>query len=117
LIQTRSQLEKERNEREAVARQLKDLRDDARRRIDALERRNQELEADNDSLLAQVKNTDGKRNKTQDLEERVRVLENERKKAEVALNNAEAQLSKVQDLKIEAERRNETLRREIDMLT
>jgi hypothetical protein len=52
LIQTRSQLDKERNEREAVARQLKDLRDDARRRIDALERRNQELEADNESLLA-----------------------------------------------------------------
>jgi len=33
------------------------------------------------------------------------------------LKTSETQLSKLQDLKMEAERRNESLRREIDMLT
>jgi len=75
------------------------------------------LEADNDSLMAQVRSMDGKKSKTQDLTERVRVLETEKKHAETNLSTAEAQLSKVQDSKIEAERRNESLRREVDMLT
>lgn len=75
------------------------------------------MEADNDSLMAQVRSMDGKKSKTQDLTERVRVLETEKKHAETNLSTAEAQLSKVQDSKIEAERRNESLRREVDMLT
>ena len=75
------------------------------------------MEADNDSLMAQVRSMDGKKSKTQDLTERVRVLETEKKHVETNLSTAEAQLSKVQDSKIEAERRNESLRREVDMLT
>jgi len=37
-------------EKDSMAKQLKDLRLDAHRRIDALERRNQELEADHQVL-------------------------------------------------------------------
>jgi len=37
-------------EKETVTKQLKDLRMDTNRRLDSLERRNQELEADNQVL-------------------------------------------------------------------
>ena len=50
LLQYKTQLERERMEKDNMAKQLKDLRLDAHRRIDALERRNQELEADNQVL-------------------------------------------------------------------
>jgi cell shape-determining protein MreC len=40
LIQTRSQLERERMEKETMGKHIKELREDTRRRIDALERRN-----------------------------------------------------------------------------
>jgi progesterone-induced-blocking factor 1 len=96
---------------------MKEVRDDARRRIDALERRNQELEADNESMTAQLRNYDGKKGKQTDLETRVRQLEGEKKSAENNLNTTENQLNKAQDSKLEAERRNESLRREIDLLT
>jgi hypothetical protein len=43
-------LERERLENETVSKQLKEVRDDARRRIEALERRNQEIEADHSIL-------------------------------------------------------------------
>jgi len=36
-------LERERNEKEAISRQLKDIKDDARRRTDAAERKCMEL--------------------------------------------------------------------------
>jgi progesterone-induced-blocking factor 1 len=50
LIQFKAQIEREKAEKESVARQLKDMRDDARRKIDSLERRNNELEADNTAM-------------------------------------------------------------------
>jgi len=46
----KTQVERERMEKDSMAKQLKDLRLDAHRRIDALERRNQELEADHQVL-------------------------------------------------------------------
>jgi len=51
----RSQVERERHEKETIAKQLKEARDDGRRRQDALERRNQELESDNNSMVSQLK--------------------------------------------------------------
>ena len=40
LFQMRTQLEKDRSEKESLAKQLKEVRDDSRRQIDQLERRN-----------------------------------------------------------------------------
>jgi hypothetical protein len=49
-------------EKENMARHLKDLRDDSSRRIDALERRNQELESDNQNINSKVKHSDQYKN-------------------------------------------------------
>jgi len=50
VMHLKTQVERERMEKDSMAKQLKDLRLDAHRRIDALERRNQELEADHQVL-------------------------------------------------------------------
>lgn len=51
----KSLVDRERNEKETFSKQLREVRDDSRRRIDALERRNQELEQDHGNLSAQLK--------------------------------------------------------------
>jgi len=51
LIQSNSQLDRERIEKDTMGKQLREIREDSRRRIEALERRNQELEADNKLLM------------------------------------------------------------------
>ena len=61
LVHLKSQVERERNEKETFSKQLREIRDDSRRRIDALERRNQELEQDHGNLSAQLKS--GERSK------------------------------------------------------
>ena len=48
-------VDRERNEKETYSKQLREVRDDSRRRIDTLERRNQELEQDHGNLSAQLK--------------------------------------------------------------
>ena len=40
MIQAKSQLDRERLEKDTMGKQLREVREDARRRIDALERRN-----------------------------------------------------------------------------
>lgn len=57
------------------------------------------------------------RGKIQDKDDRIRQLEMEVKHFEQSARAVEGQNQKLQDLKIEAERRAEGLRRQIDMLT
>jgi len=54
-VHLKSLVDRERNEKETFSKQLREVRDDSRRRIDALERRNQELEQDHGNLSAQLK--------------------------------------------------------------
>lgn len=69
-------------EKENMARHLKDLRDDSSRRIDALERRNQELESDNQNINSKVKHSDQYKNQAVNGEEKIRKLEMENKHVE-----------------------------------
>ena len=57
------------------------------------------------------------RGKIQDKDDRIRQLEMEVKHFEQSARAVEGHNQKLQDLKIEAERRAEGLRRQIDMLT
>lgn len=82
LIQTRSQLDRERIEKDTSSKQLKEVRDDARRRIDALERRCQELESDNQILTSQIKNADQSKRKNADQVELINGLEMKNKHVE-----------------------------------
>lgn len=79
LLQLKSSVERERMEKDNMAKQLKDLRLDAHRRIDALERRNQELEADNQVLNQQIKSSDASKIKQQDHLDKIRQLEIDKK--------------------------------------
>lgn len=59
-------------EKEAISRQLKELRIESHRRIDELERRNQELTSDKDDLNHAVKNADIQRVRHQDKDDKLR---------------------------------------------
>lgn len=58
-----------------MSKQIKDLREDSRRRIDALERRNQELEADRTAMETHIKTGDKNKRSNQDQGEKIRQLE------------------------------------------
>ena len=49
-----------------MSKQIRDLREDSRRRIDALERRNQELEADRVAMETHIKSGDQNKRSNQD---------------------------------------------------
>ena len=66
MIQLRNQLDRERMEKENMNKQIRDLREDTRRRIDALERRNQELEADRTAMDTHIKTGDKNKKSNQD---------------------------------------------------
>jgi hypothetical protein len=78
-VQLKSLVDRERNEKETFSKQLREVRDDSRRRIDALERRNQELEQDHGNLSAQLKS--GERDKKHHIsqDEKIRGLEMDKK--------------------------------------
>lgn len=103
-------------EKEQLSKQIKDFRLDAHRRIDELERRNAELEGDNSSLNNQIKSSDITRLKTQDRDDKIRHLEMEKKNIEQQNKILEVQANKISDAKLDAERKTESLRREIDIL-
>jgi len=112
----RGQVEREKHEKESLARQLKDTRDDTRRRIDTLERRSQALESDNTAMSNQLRSGENQKAKLSELQDMLRAAESDKKSLETSLKDTEARLDKIQDGKIESERRNEQLKREIDML-
>ena len=117
IIQANSQLDRERIEKDTMGKQLREVREDSRRRIDALERRNQELESDNQRLVSQIKGTENNKKKQNDQADEIKHLELNQRHVDSENKALEEQLRRVQDGKIEAERRLESLRREIDMLT
>ena len=117
LTQVRSQLEREKIERETIAKQLKDIREDSRRRIDNLERRNQELESEAQLMNQNLKSNEQSRVKQQNQAETIRHLETVVKHLEEQGRDSEAKIQQYQDSKHEVERRCEQLRREVDMLT
>lgn len=116
MIHLRSQVERERHEKETLARNLKEVRDDNRRRIDALERRNQELEVDNSSMQSQLKSGADSKSQNQNQAEKIRKLEMDLKHMEQQNKALEDQMNKTNDSKLDIERRQESLRREIDLL-
>ena len=69
LIQTKSQLERERMEKENLIHQLKDVREDAKRRISTLEGRNRDLENDISHVNVQMKSGENSRQKIDNLME------------------------------------------------
>lgn len=113
----KAQIERDNSEKESLQKQLRDNRDDARRKINVIESRNQELEADNTAMHAQLKNNENKMKKQNELNDKVRHLEAEKVTLESRLQTQQVKSQKSQDLKIDAERRSEQLRREIDLLT
>jgi len=115
-MQLRGQVEREKHEKESLSRQLKDTRDDTRRRIDTLERRSQALESDNTAMSNQLRSGENQKAKLSELQDMLRAAESDKKSLETSLKDTEARLDKIQDGKIESERRNEQLKREIDML-
>lgn len=66
-------------EKDSMGKQMRELREDSRRRIDALERRNQELEADRTAIDVQLKNSDKHKKTSQDHLEKIRQLEFDKK--------------------------------------
>lgn len=116
LLNSKALFEREKMEKDALAKQLKQLRVDSHRRISELEQRNQELMSDKDDLDHAVKNADIQRIKSHDKDERLRQLEVEKKNVESQNKILEAYNQKLQDSKVDAERKTESLRREIDHL-
>ena len=109
-------VDRERNEKETYSKQLREVRDDSRRRIDTLERRNQELEVDNSSMQSQLKSGADSKSQNQNQAEKIRKLEMDLKHMEQQNKALEDQMNKTNDLKLDIERRQESLRREIDLL-
>ena len=67
-------------------------------------------------MHSQLTQMESKKGKSAELNEKIRKLEHDNKNLEANLSSTESQKSKLQDLKLDAERRNESLRREIDIL-
>ena len=103
-------------EKDSMSKQIRDLREDSRRRIDTLERRNQELEADRTAMETHIKAGDKNKKVTTDQGEKIRQLEFDKNLLETQNENIESQLQKLRDQKLDVERRTESLRREIDMM-
>lgn len=74
------------------------------------------MEADNTAMHAQLKNNENRMKKQNELSDKVKLLESEKMQLEYRLATGDTQASKALDLKQEAERRNEQLKREIDLL-
>lgn len=96
---------------------MRDREEDARRRIDAAERRTKELEVDLKKLNSQYQIINEKGHSTQIADSKLKDLEVEHRSLKARCSVLEEQLQKANDLKGEVERRAESLRREIDILT
>jgi len=89
LIHTRAQLEREKMERENLHKQLKDVREDSRRRIEALEMRNKDLQSDLNQLQSQAKQGETSKRKAEELLEKLRATEAEGKHLKAQLKDIE----------------------------
>ncbi len=109
--------ERDSRELEAVKKLSKDRDEDAKRRIDAAERRSRELEVDIQRLNTQHKSLFDRGINQKESEGRLRELEIDHRSLENRCKLLEDQLAKATDLKQEVEKRAEALRREVDILT
>jgi hypothetical protein len=107
LIMLRAQVDREKSEKESFQRQLREARDDARRKIDSYERRSQELEADNTAMHAQLRSNEAKMKKTNDLNDKLKSVENDKVQLDSRIQQTDIQLMRANEMKQEAERRNE----------
>jgi len=82
MLEGQTQLQRAQMERDSLQKQLRDIRDDSKRRIDALERRNLELEQDSRHLEHQLKSGETNKHKLHDFEEKARRLEMDLKHSE-----------------------------------
>jgi chromosome segregation ATPase len=104
-------------ELEAMRKLVKDREEDACRRIDASERRVRELEVDLNRVNGQYKTLLDKGLTQKEVDGRLRELEVDHRSLEQRAKLLEDQLAKANDMKQEVERRAESLRREVDILT
>ena len=104
-------------ELEAMRKLVKDREEDARRRIDASERRVRELEVDLNRVNGQYRTLLDKGLTQKEVDGRLRELEVDHRSLEQRAKLLEDQLAKANDMKQEVERRAESLRREVDILT
>jgi len=104
-------------ELEAIKKLSRDRDEDSRRKVDAAERRARELEVDLQRLTTQHKALFEKGLGLKDSEGRLRELEIDARSLETRNHQLEEQLARATDLKQEVEKRAESLRREIDILT
>mmetsp|Transcript_9260 Transcript_9260/g.15572 ORF Transcript_9260/g.15572 Transcript_9260/m.15572 type:complete len:84 (+) Transcript_9260:1056-1307(+) len=76
-------------ERENLHKQLKDVREDSRRRIEALEMRNKDLQSDLNQLQSQAKQGETSKRKAEELLEKLRATEAEGKHLKAQLKDIE----------------------------
>ena len=104
-------------ELDSIKKLMKDREEDARRRIDTAERRSKELEVDLKKLTSQYHVLSDKGHSHSQVDGKLRDLEVEHRTLKTRCGVLEEQLQKATDVKTEVERRAESLRREIDILT
>ena len=97
----RNQIEKFEIETQSLRTQLKHVKEDTERRVGALERRNLELETDNNQLNAQYKLLNEKSGKIQKQDEELRKLQHEVTDDKSRKKELELQVSKLQESKHE----------------
>jgi hypothetical protein len=104
-------------ELDSIKKLMKDREEDARRRIDAAERRTKELEVDLKKINSQYQVLSEKGHSNQLIDNKMRDLEVDHRSLKSRCSVLEEQLQKANDIKSEVEKRAESLRREIDILT
>lgn len=104
-------------ELEAAKRLMTDREADARRRIDAAERRAKELEVDLNRVTNQYKVLFDKGLSQKDIDQKYMQLEVDHRSLQMRCQTIEEQLAKAQDARQELEKRADSLRRECDILT
>lgn len=116
LSQLKNKCEKYEIENSGLRQQLKDVRDDGERKLSSLQRRNLDLENEVSTINAQYKVIADKSGKLNQQDQLVRQLEIDLQAFKGKCQDLDLQLTRQREDKHEVERRNESLRREIDNL-
>ena len=116
-MRDQSKADRDSRELDSLHKLMRDREEDARRRIDTAERRTRELEVDLKKLTTQYQVVSEKGANQLQIDGKLRDLEVEHRSMKARCQILEEQLLKANDGKTEVEKRAESLRREIDILT
>ena len=108
--------DRDNRELESIKKLSREREEDARRKLDAMERRSKELETDLHKLNNQYKIVLDKGVQQKDVDERMKQLEIDYRSMKNQNKMLEDQIVKYQDSKLDTEKRAESLRREVDIL-